>query len=236
MLDIIGSIFTSTAFALVAGTIAVYLPRDFATRWLVSAALWGTVLVGLAAIGAFAPGATGRIPGPGLAFIAAILALFGAFGLSARFRNALLAIPMPVLVGLNIVRVGGVFFLLLLADQRLSSPFATSAGWGDIITGLVAIPLTFALTQGARLVWPVGLWNVFGTLDLVSAISLGMLSAPGTPFQVFTAVPGTLAMTTVPWIIIPAILVPIFFLLHFAIVAKLRFAKRADDAQLVQPA
>ncbi|MGA8918458.1 MAG: hypothetical protein WB540_06985, partial [Pseudolabrys sp.] len=96
MLDIIGSIFISTAFALVVGTIAVYLPRDLATRWLVSAALWGAILVGLAAIGAFAPGATGRIPGPGLAFIAAILALFGAFGLSARFRNALLAIPMPV--------------------------------------------------------------------------------------------------------------------------------------------
>ena len=58
MLDIIGSIFISTAFALVVGTIAVYLPRDLATRWLVSAALWGAILVGLAAIGAFAPGAT----------------------------------------------------------------------------------------------------------------------------------------------------------------------------------
>lgn len=233
MLDIIGAIFTSTAFALVVGTIAVYLPRDLATRWLVGAALWGTVLVGLAAIGTFVPGATGRIPGPGLAFIAAVLALFGAFGLSARFRSALLAIPMPVLVGLNIVRVGGVFFLLLLADQRLSSPFATSSGWGDIITGLVAIPLTFALTQNARLVWPVALWNVLGTLDLVSAILLGMLSAPGTPFQVFTAVPGSLAMTSLPWIIIPSILVPIFFLFHFTIVAKLRSANQAT-AQLAR--
>jgi uncharacterized membrane protein len=84
------------------------------------------------------------------------------------------------------------------------------------------------------LVWPVGLWNVIGTLDLVSAISLGMLSAPGTPFQVFTAVPGTFAMTIVPWIIIPTFLVPIFFLLHFTIVAKLRSANRVDAAQLAQ--
>src|SRR5262245_25611076 len=101
--------------------------RDLATRWLVGAALWGAILVSLAAIGAFVPGATGRIPGPGLAFIAAILALFGAFGLSARFRNALLAIPMPVLVGLNIVRVGGVLFLLLLAAQVFLSTVASGA-------------------------------------------------------------------------------------------------------------
>lgn len=234
MLDIIGAISTTTAFALLVGTIAVYLPRNLVTRWLVGTVLWAAALVDLAAAGALAPGATGPVPGPGFAFIAAILALFGTFGLSARFRNALLAIPMPVLVGLNMVRVGGIFFLLLLAEQRLSSPFAASAGWGDIITGLAAIPLTFALARNARFVWPVALWNAFGTLDLIGAILLGMLSAPGTPFQVFTAAPGTIAMTSVPWIIIPTILVPLLFLLHFTIAAKLRSANRAGNAQLAQ--
>jgi hypothetical protein len=234
MLDFIGSIFTSAGFALLVGAIGVYLPRDLATRWLIGVALWAAVVAGLAAIGAFAPSATGQIPGPGLAFIAAIVALFGTFGLSPRFRNALLAIPMPVLVGLNIIRVGGIFFLLLLADQRLSSPFAGSAGWGDIITGFAAIPLTLALVRKARLLWPVVLWNAFGSLDLVTAISLGMLSAPGTPFQVFTAAPGTVAMSDVPWIIIPAILVPIFFLLHFIIAAKLRSANWTSNAELMQ--
>lgn len=234
MLDLIGAIFASTAFALLVGTIAVYLPRDLATRWLTGTALWGVVLVGLAALGGFASGTTGRVPAPGLAFIAAILALFGAFGLSARFRNALLAIPMPVLVGLNIIRVGGVFFLLLLADQRLSSPFAAGAGWGDIITGLAAIPLAFALAQNAGLVRPVILWNAFGILDLVDAVLLGMLSAPDTPFQVFATAPGTAAMGNVPWFIIPTILVPILFLIHFTIAAKLRSANRAGNAQLAQ--
>lgn len=234
MLDVIGSIFISAGFALLVGAVGAYLPRDLAPRWLVGTALWGTVMVGLAAIGVFGPGTAVRVPGPGLAFIAAILALFGTFALSPRFRNALLAMPMPVLVGLNIIRVGGVFFLLLLADQRLPSPFADSAGWGDIIAGLIAIPLTFALVRNARLTWPVGLWNAFGILDLVAAISLGMLSAAGTPFQVFTAAPGTVAMGSLPWIIIPAILVPIFFLLHFTIAAKLRATSRASNAELAQ--
>jgi hypothetical protein len=61
-----------------------------------------------------------------------------------------------------------------------------------------------------------------------------MLSAPGTPFQVFTAAPGTVAMSGVPWIIIPAILVPIFFLLHFTIAAKLRSANWTSNAELMQ--
>jgi len=234
MLDIIGAIFASTVFALLIGAIAIHLPRDLATRWLAGTVLWGTVLVGLAATGGFAPVTTGPVPAVGLAFIAAVLALFGLFGLSARFRNALLAIPMPVLVGLNIVRIGGVFFLLLLADQRLSSPFAASAGWGDIITGLAAIPLTFALAQNEDIVRPVTLWNAFGVLDLVSAISLGILSAPGTPFQVFTSLPGTAAMGQLPWIIVPVILVPIFFLLHVTIAAKLRSTSRAGNARIAQ--
>jgi hypothetical protein len=234
MLDLIGAIFASAYFALLVGTIAVYLARNLATRWLVGTVVWGTIVVALAAVGAFAPGATGKLPAPGLAFIAALLALFGAFGLSASFRSALLAIPMPVLVGLNIGRIGGVFFLLLLADQRLSSPFASGAGWGDIITGLAAIPLTFALARNATFVRPVALWNAFGILDLIDAILLGLLSAPGTPFQVFTTAPGTIAMSNLPWTIIPTILVPILFLLHLTIAAKLGSAYRAGHAQLAQ--
>jgi hypothetical protein len=236
MLDLIGAISAGAAFALLAGTIAHYLPLKLAVCWLLGTVLWGTVVVSLAALGGFAPGAVGNLPVPGVVFIVALLALFGAFGLSAGFRNALLAIPMPVLVGLNIARVGGVFFLLLLADQRLSSPFAPSAGWGDIITGLAAIPLTFALAQNARSLRAVRLWNAFGSLDLVVAVSLGLLSAPNSPFQVFMAPPGTVALTGLPWIIIPTVLVPIYLLLHFVIAAKRRSAVRAGDTRLAQPA
>jgi hypothetical protein len=59
------------------------------------------------------------------------------------------------------------------------------------------------------------------------AVFLGMLSAPGTSFRLFTEGPGTLAMTTVPWVFVPAMLVPIFLLVHFVIAAKLRTAAQA---------
>src|SRR6185437_5784695 len=194
--------------------------------------LWAAAIVTVAALGGFAPDAPGRLPTPGFAFIAILAALFGTFRLSARFRSALLSIPLPVLVGLNIARIGGVFFLLLLADQRAPSPFAPSAGWGDIITGVVAIPLTLALARNAAPAWSVKLWNAFGTLDLIVAVALGMLSAP-TPFQVFTAAPGTAVLTSLPWILIPTVLVPIFLLLHLVIAANIRSAESVSHTRFV---
>ena len=65
-------------------------------------------------------------------------------------------------------------------------------------------------------------WNAFGTLDLFAALAFGALSAPGTPFQVFTESPGTLAMGTLPWVVVPTLLVPVYLMTHLAIAVRLR--------------
>jgi hypothetical protein len=75
-----------------------------------------------------------------------------------------------------------------------------------------------------------GAWNALGTLDLVVAITLGALSAQGTPFRVFTEGAGTQAMATLPWVMVPAILVPLYLLIHLTIAAKLRAASHVPDA------
>jgi hypothetical protein len=92
----------------------------------------------------------------------------------------------------------------------------------------LAIPLAVMLMLGFAMhrTW-LGIWNAFGALDFVVAVSLGLVSAPGTPFRVFTEGPGTQAMTTVPWVFIPAMLVPIFLLVHFAVATRLRRAVQA---------
>ena len=64
--------------------------------------------------------------------------------------------------------------------------------------------------------------DAFGSLDLIVAIVLGLLSAQGTPFRVFTEDPGALAMSTLPWTFVPSMLVPIYLFIHFAIAAKLK--------------
>jgi hypothetical protein len=116
---------------------------------------------------------------------------------------------------------------MLAADGRLSAPFAPSAGWGDIITGSLAIPLAvMAWRASERVATPLALWNAFGALDLIVAIALGLLSAPGTPFPVFTEGAGAFAMAELPWVMVPAMCVPLYLLIHLAIAAKLRSPRR----------
>jgi hypothetical protein len=118
---------------------------------------------------------------------------------------------------------------LLSADGRLSAPFAPAAGWGDIITGVAAIPvaaLAAARPDGARRV--LAAWNAFGALDLLVAVTLAFLSAPGTPYRVYTEGPGTVVMTTMPWILAATFLVPLYFLTHVTIAARLRLSRFAS--------
>jgi hypothetical protein len=230
MLDIIATVFATAVYATVVGALVGLSPVGAMTRLtaFAAAAAWLAIIVAVAALGGLAPGVLGPVPTNLLPFTGLLVLLFGGWFLAPQFRSALLAVPLPVLVGVNAARLGGAFFLLLYADGRLSAPFAPVAGLGDMITGVLAIPLAAMLASGFDMgrTW-LGLWNAFGALDLVVAVFLGVLSAPGAPFRVFIEGPGTQAMTTVPWVFVPAMLVPIFFLIHLAIAARLRTTPQA---------
>ena len=76
----------------------------------------------------------------------------------------------------------------------------------------------------------VRLWNAFGFLDLVAAVTLGTLSATGAPFCVFRQPPGTSVMGTLPWAFVPTVLVPLYILIHLVIESQLRTARIAARA------
>lgn len=198
-----------------------------------TAAVWVAAMVAIAAMGGFRPGVLGAIPTPVVAFTTVVLGSLVAWLAWPPFRNALLSIPLGALVGVNAFRIGGVFFLLLFADGRLSAPFAPSAGWGDIITGIAAIPVAAVAASrqnvSRRLL---AAWNAFGAVDLVVAVMLAFLSAPGTPYRVFTEGPGTVVMATVPWILAATFLVPLYLLTHFTIAVRLR---RSPYPNVVRP-
>lgn len=228
MIDVLGALFAAAIYAAQVGTLVGFAPARVPAKLgaLGAAMAWGVLVVAVGALGGFAPGTTGPVPMPVFAFVLALAALFGGWFLLPRFRRALLAVPLPALVGLNLARLGGVFFLLLAARDRLSSSFATPAGVGDIIVATLAIPVAVAAARGTMRAGWIRAWNALGALDLVAAVTTGLLSARGTPLRVFTEGPGTLAMTQVPWVLVPAIIVPIYFLLHFTIAAKLRAPER----------
>ena len=224
MLDLIGSLLMGVVCAvdvIVLISLAAIRPVARFAAFLIAAA-WASVIFAIGAMGGFGPGVTGPFPTPVIAFLVLMIGGLIAFFEWPSFRNALLSLPLTALVGINACRIGGVGFLILHNQGRLAAPFATSAGWGDIITGLAAIPLAFMASRGKLSRGPLIIWNVFGALDLIVAIMLGALSAPGTPFQLFTEAPGTLAMGTLPWVVIPTLLVPLYLMTHLTVATRLR--------------
>ena len=136
-------------------------------------------------------------------------------------RRALATLPLRLMIGLNIARVIGILFVLLAAEGRLSGPFPQSAGWGDVITGLVAVPMLGLAKDPRRNALALHAWNLFGLADLVAAIALGVTSADGSLLQIFPA-PGSEAMQHLPWSMVPTVLVPFWMVLHAAIFVRLQ--------------
>lgn len=225
MLDILGAIMCAGIYAAQVGVIGGSAAVQARTRrrFLGAAIASGAVIVLIAALGGFREGNTGVLPAPVLAFLVILALLIGSFALSTRVREAMLSVPLPVLIALNAARIGGIMFILLGAAGRLSSPFAPAAGGGDILVGVLAIPVAFLATRRPeRYAGIIGAWNILGALDLVMAVTIALLSSPGLPFRIFMDGQGTLVMTGLPWIMVPTLIVPFYFLIHLSIAAKLR--------------
>jgi hypothetical protein len=174
------------------------------------------------------------VPLVGVLFATPLL-MVGALALSPRVRSSLMAIPMPLLIGVNALRVLGVLFLLLAAAGRLSGPFPYSAGLGDIITGALAIPLALSVARSQKLpARALMRWNIFGTLDLIAAVSLGITSAAGSPLQLIHVGVGSEAMQYLPFCLVPTVLVPFYLITHAIIAAQLRARRTAAASSRVQ--
>jgi hypothetical protein len=139
------------------------------------------------------------------------------------------ATPAPWLVALQVYRIFGGIFLVNWVHGTVAGPFAWPAGVGDILTGIMALPVALQLASGAEGGRRAAMaWNIFGLLDFAVAITMGTLSSPG-PLQILGLdIPASLA-GTYPTVLIPAFAVPSSILLHALSIWQLRrIARRAD--------
>jgi hypothetical protein len=223
-----------TASAAVLTAVLSSAPSDrrrdrLAVATLLGAWFWGVVALGATSALDAQHGA--GVIGLGLA-VALPLGALGYFVIGRSSPRPLDAVPLPMLIAVNGLRVLGMNFLLLHAARELPAPFAPLAGWGDILIGLTALPLSWRVARAVAAGSPslgawslpggwLRAWNALGVLDLVTALALGATSSPG-PLRLFAGPPSSAIMTTLPWIIIPCFLVPIFLALHMAIFLRLR--------------
>src|SRR5215831_19078318 len=213
MLDFIGMIVTAALMVLVVNALITFMDALCVAKITLAAVIG--VWIGLAAATAGAGWLPISRPVPVVGLFVAVPLLAVAFATAwSPARKAMLSIPLPVMVALNVVRIFAVLFLMLAAEGRLTGPFPYSAAWGDIITGVAAVPVLWLLKDGgARRATAIGAWNLFGAADLVLAIGFGVTSAEGSPLQLFPS-PGSEAMQHAPWSFVPTVLVPIWLILH----------------------
>jgi hypothetical protein len=192
--------------------------------------LWLALVWSLALNGTFQPiPDVARLPRLPIAIFAPVI-----IGLILLLRSksiaALLdATPASWLVGLQVYRIFGGIFLVNWVHGTVAGAFAWPAGIGDVLTGIMALPVVLQLASGAESGRSAAIaWNIFGLLDFAVAITMGTLSTPG-PLQIFGLdIPASLA-GTYPTVLIPAFAVPSSILLHALSIWQLRRIARRSD-------
>ena len=170
---------------------------------------------------AFHAGSKYAVAAPAPLGVAVLLpiALFALwFAASRGFREFALSLNPFALTLVQTWRILGLSFVVLAGFRILPAVFALPAGWGDFAIGVTAPFVALYFTRPDRKNSFVA-WQILGMIDLVDAITLGVLSSP-TPAGILRPAVSTEAMTVLPLSLIPTFAVPLLFILHFISIAQ----------------
>ncbi len=120
-----------------------------------------------------------------------------------------------VLAAIQVLRLVGGAFLVLLAIDELPPGFALPAGIGDVLVGVLAPFVAYALWRRPDTRVLGIAFNTLGLLDLVVAIPVGLIHSPGR-LQLIVTDPDTGILGMLPMALIPTFVVPLALVLHVA--------------------
>ncbi len=155
---------------------------------------------------------------PGLPVVYVLVA-----GLVAwRFRETLLGdgVPQQLLIALQLFRPIGLIFVFEHHRGTLPGIFAHTAGWGDLLAGLVACAVLIRYPTGKVPDGAVLLVATIGLADFASAFFFGFTSS-ATPIQLF-AFDNPNPVIEYPLGLIPMFLVPYAIIAHLLSIAQMR--------------
>ncbi|GHO98120.1 hypothetical protein KSF_081680 [Reticulibacter mediterranei] len=172
--------------------------------------------------------ATGAIP---LVLIIPFTVGFFLF-FSQTFRKLLSVTPMHWIIGFQVFRVLGSLLLIGYVQGLLPGIAALPGGIGDVTTGLTAPPVAYWFYKkgkGARLI--AYIWNSFGALELINALTIGILAQ--TPL--IKSEPKAALLGILPFVLFPAFTLPHSLLLHgytFWLLGKRRTEKGTPRSRM----
>jgi hypothetical protein len=183
----------------------------------IALAVWAVTVIVLGLGGAFVQAEGESVPPIGMVLLAAFIVMVVAFRASPSLRS--LFTNQQHLIRLNLWRLEGAVFLLLMLDGQMPALWALPAGIGDMVVG------ASAFWVAGRLATPSGrrtavAFNLLGLADLVVAVGLGLATNPGA-LQLFHTVPTSELITHFPLVLVPTFLVPLAFALHVISVTQL---------------
>jgi hypothetical protein len=184
-------------------------------------AVWFLLALGGSLLGVFDSEPRPPIP-LGLAAVIPVALFVFCHLTSARFRQVVSSLDLRILALAQTWRVGGVVFLLLYLQGAMPGVFALPAGWGDVAVGITA-PLVAWYWKRPFPRKTFVAWNVLGGLDLVTAVSLGVL-ASATPVGVLAGEVSTRLMGQFPLSLIPTFFVPLLLIFHLISLIRVREA------------
>lgn len=188
--------------------------------------VWAIVRGVLGARGAFLQPEGNSVPPVGIALVTALIVVAVAVVGSADLRSLLT--NQQHLIRLNVWRLEGIVFLVLMVNGQMPALWALPAGIGDILIGATAFWTAHRLDalNGRRTAIA---FNLLGLADLVVAVALGMMTSRG-PVHVFITTPTSELVTHFPLVLVPIFLVPLAFALHLVSLWQLRFGTWARAA------
>ncbi len=194
--------------------------------------LWFIAAVSASALLMFNARSKTVIPQPlplGLAVLVPVVIFLLWMAASPQFREFVLSRDARLLTLVQAWRIGGFTFLVLAAHHILPTTFALPAGWGDIAVGATA-PFVAKYLLDPRQRTGFVAWQIVGMLDLITAVTLGVLSSP-TPIGILAHGVTTEAMSVLPLSLIPTFAVPLLFIFHIICVTQAARGKIGSGAE-----
>jgi hypothetical protein len=138
---------------------------------------------------------------------------------SRNFQAVLSSTPLSALVGAQVFRLAGVAFFVIAYLQILPGSF-TLAGYGDLLTGILAIAASKAIqNKSANAKWLFWLFNIAGLFDLMNVAVMLLAYYP----LWYNSSPTSENASHFSLVMIPAVAAPIAMLLHiYSIVNAIR--------------